>query len=101
MSSASTTTFLKRKRPGRIDIPNEPLRFDSTPGDGERIDEVEAKGEGYAVYCKRGKRRAPMEDRHSAASGVLGDPKQVLYMPRKTLLLHWVVFVWGILLLVV
>ncbi|XP_027158831.1 probable protein phosphatase 2C 2 [Coffea eugenioides] len=78
-SSASTTTFLKRKRPGRIDIPNEPLRFDSTPGDGERIDEVEAEGEGYAVYCKRGKRRAPMEDRHSAASGVLGDPKQAIF----------------------
>ncbi|KAL3521235.1 hypothetical protein ACH5RR_019384 [Cinchona calisaya] len=85
--SASTSTVLKRKRPARIDIPVEPLSFETFCGNknvglvAERImNEVEAEGEGYAVYCKRGKRHGgAMEDRHSAAVGLRGDSKQAIF----------------------
>nr|GLL20947.1 probable protein phosphatase 2C 2 [Ipomoea trifida] len=65
---STPTAVLKRKRPARIDIPTPCLNFEhsvQTPG-GDKVDEVEDEGEGYAVYCKRGKKGA-MEDRHSAA----------------------------------
>ncbi|RAL54916.1 hypothetical protein DM860_013612 [Cuscuta australis] len=67
-SSAVTAPVLKRKRPARIDIPVAPFDFEQslrTPRSEDRLDEVEVEGEGYSVYCKRGKRGA-MEDRYSA-----------------------------------
>ena len=76
----------KRKRPARLSIPILPaccFAVDS-PAKVERLDEVEVEGEGYSVYCKRG-RRAAMEDRYSADVDLEGDPKQVfsIYFPRK------------------
>ena len=38
--------------------------------------EVEMEGDGYSVYCKRGRREA-MEDRFSASVKLQGDSKQV------------------------
>nr|GMD57651.1 phosphatase 2C 53 [Ipomoea batatas] len=67
-TTTTTTPVLKRKRPARINIPMAALSFEpslQTPRDGDRLDEVEVEGEGYSVYCKRGKRGA-MEDRYSA-----------------------------------
>jgi len=68
--------LLKRKRPSRIDIPIASLVIE-TPAVVDRLNEVEFEGEGYYVYCKRGKRGA-MEDRYSAMVGLQGDSKQVL-----------------------
>lgn len=70
----------KRKRPARLSIPIIPtccFAVDS-PARVERLDEVEVEGEGYSVYCKRG-RRADMEDRYSADVDLEGDPKQVFF----------------------
>jgi len=39
---------------------------------------VEEEGDGYSVYCKRGRREA-MEDRYSAVLNVQGDSKQVIF----------------------
>lgn len=67
-SATATTPLLKRKRPARINVPIAPVSFEPSlqaPRDGDRLDEVEVEGEGYSVYCKRGKRGA-MEDRYSA-----------------------------------
>lgn len=75
-SSAQSSLLLKRKRPLRIEIPVASLGL--APED--RLDEVEVdvevEGEGYSVYCKRGK-RGRMEDRYSAVVGLEGDSKQV------------------------
>ncbi|OIT03009.1 PREDICTED: probable protein phosphatase 2C 25 [Nicotiana attenuata] len=69
-SSSSSSTILKRKRPARITIPISSLsleQVDQTPREEiSRLDEVEVEGEGYSVYCKRGKKRGEMEDRYSA-----------------------------------
>ncbi|XP_047317634.1 probable protein phosphatase 2C 25 [Impatiens glandulifera] len=72
LSSSTATTLLKRKRPGKLDIPLASTAFGSgfpaaaaTPV-GPRIDVVEVEGDGYSVYCKRG-RRENMEDRYTAA----------------------------------
>lgn len=83
INSNTNTPLLKRKRPARIDIP--PLSFQAIAEhqlrtDKERLHEVEADGEGYAVYCKRGKKRAAMEDRYSVAVGVGGDSHQVNFL---------------------
>ena len=69
---------LKRKRPTRIDIPVISLSFGvDTPKAVERVgDVVEVEGDGYAIYCKRG-RRGVMEDRYSAVVDVHGDSRQV------------------------
>lgn len=80
--SKTAATLLKRKRPTRIEVPIAPvtLGLDSgnrNPGEAESLNEVEDEGEGYAVYCKRGKKRGAMEDRHSAVVGFLGDSKKV------------------------
>lgn len=48
-----------------------------TPKAVERVvDVVEVEGDGYALYCKRG-RRGLMEDRYSAVVDVHGDSTQV------------------------
>lgn len=80
-SPTTTTPLLKRKRPARINIPIASLSFEpslQTPRDGDRLDEVEVEGEGYSVYCKRGKRGA-MEDRYSAIVDHQQGSKQVIH----------------------
>lgn len=82
--ATSSPTFSKRKRPAKLDIPVTNLRFGfelETPRTAEerKREFVEAEGDGYAVYCKRGRREA-MEDRYSAKLNIHGDPKQVFYI---------------------
>ncbi|KAG6631207.1 hypothetical protein I3843_13G062500 [Carya illinoinensis] len=78
-SSTSPNTVLKRKRPTRLDIPVAPLSFSvpATPSAAAR-EVVEEEGDGYSVYCKRGRREA-MEDRYSAVLNVQGDSKQAFF----------------------
>ncbi|GAV64915.1 PP2C domain-containing protein [Cephalotus follicularis] len=76
-------SVLKRKRPTRINIPVVmPVNFGfATPRveeEEERVDELEMEGDGYSVYCKRG-RRGLMEDRYSAIVGLQGDDRQALF----------------------
>lgn len=68
---------MKRKRPARLDIPVSSLTFGvpATPSAAAR-DVVEAEGDGFAVYCKRG-RQEHMEDRYSAADNLRGEHKLV------------------------
>ncbi|GMI96957.1 hypothetical protein like AT2G30020 [Hibiscus trionum] len=76
----SVSTILKRKRPARLDIPV------ATPGmclgiPATRCEvgrELESEGDGYSVYCKRGRREA-MEDRFSASVKLQGDSKQAFF----------------------
>ncbi|XAR65954.1 Phosphoprotein phosphatase [Bertholletia excelsa] len=79
-SLSASPALLKRKRPPRINIPIAPLSFSAveTPAAGDRLNEVEFEGEGYSVYCKRGKRGA-MEDRYSANVNLQGDSKQAFF----------------------
>ncbi|EFH68643.1 hypothetical protein ARALYDRAFT_470736 [Arabidopsis lyrata subsp. lyrata] len=77
---------LKRKRPMRLDIPVAPVGIAApisetavnaqTPREESR--EVERDGDGYSVYCKRGK-RAAMEDRFSAITNIQGEPKKAIF----------------------
>lgn len=79
-SSESSATQLKRKRPGRLDIPVAPLSFGvpETPKVEGRKEVVEEERDEYAVCCKRGK-RAAMEDRYSAVVDIHGDSKQAFF----------------------
>ncbi|TKY56493.1 phosphatase 2C 25 [Spatholobus suberectus] len=81
-SSSSTSpnaTVLKRKRPARLDIPVSSLAFGvpPTPSAAAR-DVVEAEGDGFSVYCKRG-RREYMEDRYSAGDNLRGEHKLAFF----------------------
>lgn len=79
MSGQSAATILKRKRPARLNIPVASMSFVApvtTPMEGRR--EIEREGDGYSVYCKRGRREA-MEDRYSAVLNLQGDPKQAFF----------------------
>lgn len=68
--------MLKRKRPARIDIPlMEGLPFASEGSDGKK--EVEAESVRYSMYCKRGRKRLEMEDRHKVTLDLNGDAKLV------------------------
>ncbi|KAK8496787.1 hypothetical protein V6N13_000130 [Hibiscus sabdariffa] len=74
-----TPSAVKRKRPGRIEIPTlmaVQLGFAAETPRGE--EEVQVEGERYSVYCKRG-RRAKMEDRYSATVDRDGDSKQAFF----------------------
>ncbi|KAA8534054.1 hypothetical protein F0562_031748 [Nyssa sinensis] len=79
-SSSSPSTLLKRKRPARIDVPMASLSFPAveTPMAVDRLNEVEFEGDGYSVYCKKGK-RGSMEDRYSAVVNMQGDCKQAFF----------------------
>ncbi|KAK3007012.1 hypothetical protein RJ639_016209 [Escallonia herrerae] len=83
-TSSSSPTVLKRKRPARLDIPVASLSFGgggpatASAAEERGRDVVEVEGDGYSVYCKRG-RREFMEDRFSAAVNVHGDPKQAFF----------------------
>ncbi|KAI3667760.1 hypothetical protein L6452_42829 [Arctium lappa] len=83
VSCCSTSpTLLKRKRPTRLDIPALTSGFcdgRSTPAVAEdRWKEVEVEGDGYSVYCKRGRREA-MEDRFKAVVDFNGQNKQAFF----------------------
>lgn len=71
IDEGSSPTLLKRKRPARLDIPVANLGICGVPPTVEER-RVEDEGDGYSVYCKRG-RRETMEDRYSAVV----DDKQV------------------------
>ncbi|KAF2319104.1 hypothetical protein GH714_013314 [Hevea brasiliensis] len=80
---ANSGTVLKRKRPGRIAIPVVTDGFcgfglETPRREEERVEVIEAEGDGYSVYCKRG-RRGLMEDRYSAFVDVNGDSKQAFF----------------------
>ncbi|KAK6135796.1 hypothetical protein DH2020_030491 [Rehmannia glutinosa] len=81
LGSPKVPTMLKRKRPAKIDIPVASLEFDDikTMSDLDRWSEVEFDGDGYSVYCKRGKRGGVMEDRYAAVLGLQGDSKQAFF----------------------
>ncbi|XP_065016927.1 probable protein phosphatase 2C 32 [Musa acuminata AAA Group] len=73
-ASAELGSVLKRKRPARIDIPlMEGLPFASEGSDGKK--EVEAESVRYSMYCKRGRKRLEMEDRHKVTLDLNGDAK--------------------------
>ncbi|XP_020578858.1 probable protein phosphatase 2C 25 [Phalaenopsis equestris] len=78
-SPCGSATFAKRKRPARLDIPiMGVLGFDQPPGsDGKQ--EMEEESDRYSVYCKRGRKRVDMEDRHSAALDLRGDPQMAFF----------------------
>lgn len=83
VSGSTSPSILKRKRPARLDIPIVSMGFGSIPATpsaaaGRDMDVVEVEGDGYAVYCKKGKREA-MEDRFSAAINLQGDSKQACF----------------------
>ena len=74
-----TDTLLKRKRPGKLNIPVAGVSGFSLeiPKGEERVEVVEFEGDVYSVYCKRGRRGGIMEDRYSASVDVNGDSKKV------------------------
>ncbi|KAE9615142.1 hypothetical protein Lal_00048172 [Lupinus albus] len=78
-STSPNGAVLKRKRPARLDIPVSSLTFGvpPTPSAVAR-DVVEAEGDGFSVYCKRG-RREYMEDRYSAADNLRGESKMAFF----------------------
>ncbi|KAL8115232.1 hypothetical protein AgCh_021896 [Apium graveolens] len=76
----SNDVVSKRKRPAKLDIPVPNLRFGfdlETPRPPEK-ESVEEEGDGYAVYCKRGRREA-REDRYSAMINIHAHPKQAMF----------------------
>ncbi|GFP97662.1 probable protein phosphatase 2c 25 [Phtheirospermum japonicum] len=72
---------MKRKRPARIEIPETSIAIGdiATVSDFDRSSEVEFEGEGYSVYCKRGRRGGVMEDRYAAVLGSQGNSKQAFF----------------------
>ncbi|OIW04375.1 hypothetical protein TanjilG_32567 [Lupinus angustifolius] len=74
-STSPNGPVLKRKRPARLDIPVSSLSVE-VPATSSAVasDVVEDEGDGFSVYCKRG-RREYMEDRYSAADNLLGESK--------------------------
>ncbi|KAK9057558.1 hypothetical protein SSX86_022394 [Deinandra increscens subsp. villosa] len=75
----TSPTLLKRKRPARLDIPMGCLGFSGDRSTAEdRWREVEVEGDGYSVYCKRGRREA-MEDRFMAKVDFSGQNKQAFF----------------------
>lgn len=76
LRSSGSRSVLKRKRPAPIDIPSaEALPFKTEAVDGRR--EVAAESARYSVYCKNGRKRLEMEDRHKVSLDINGDPKLV------------------------
>ncbi|KAL0923015.1 hypothetical protein M5K25_007057 [Dendrobium thyrsiflorum] len=71
--------LLKRKRPTRLDIPMSELPAFEPPVDSDGRREVEAESARYSVYCKRGRKRVEMEDRHSAALDLCGNPQMAFF----------------------
>lgn len=90
---ANSAAVLKRKRPGRIVIPVVAgilgFGLETPRREEERMEVMEAEGDGYSVYCKRG-RRGLMEDRFSASIDVNADYKRVPFLK----ITFWLCFVW-------
>ncbi|KAL8129959.1 hypothetical protein V2J09_019114 [Rumex salicifolius] len=82
-SNLSPPVPLKRKRPARLDIPNISLGFGgqaATPRGPAADSSVEEEKDGYySVYCKRGKKRAVMEDRYCASLDLQDNAKQAFF----------------------
>ncbi|KAE8687288.1 putative protein phosphatase 2C 25 [Hibiscus syriacus] len=80
LGPGSVSTILKRKRPARLDIPvaTTAVCFGVPATPCEVLRELEREGDGYSVYCKRGRREA-MEDRFSASVELQGDSKQAFF----------------------
>ncbi|KAE8711556.1 putative protein phosphatase 2C 25 [Hibiscus syriacus] len=80
LGPGSVSTIWKRKRPARLDIPvaTTAVCFGVPATPCEVGGEVEREGDGYSVYCKRGRREA-MEDRFSASVELQGDSKQAFF----------------------
>ncbi|KAJ6718072.1 PROTEIN PHOSPHATASE 2C [Salix purpurea] len=81
-SETITDTLLKRKRPGKLNIPVAGVSgfsLEIPKGEKERVEVVEFEGDGYSVYCKRGRRGGIMEDRYSASVDVNGGSKQASF----------------------
>uniref|UniRef100_A0A6N2LTC0 protein-serine/threonine phosphatase n=1 Tax=Salix viminalis TaxID=40686 RepID=A0A6N2LTC0_SALVM len=79
---SKTSTSLKRKRPGILDIPvPKALGFGlETPRrKKEKVEVVEVEGDGYFVCSKRGRRGGIMEDRYSVFVDANGYSKQALF----------------------
>ncbi|PKU76543.1 probable protein phosphatase 2C 2 [Dendrobium catenatum] len=74
-----SSPLLKRKRPTRLDIPMSGLLAYEPPVDSDGRREVEAESARYSVYCKRGRKRVEMEDRHSASLDLCGDPQMAFF----------------------
>ncbi|KAG6483406.1 probable protein phosphatase 2C 32 [Zingiber officinale] len=78
LGSSGSRSVLKRKRPARIDIPlAEASPFETEEVDGRR--EVQAESARYSVYCKRGRKRLEMEDRHKVSLDLNGNPKLAFF----------------------
>ncbi|PKA67097.1 putative protein phosphatase 2C 25 [Apostasia shenzhenica] len=78
-SSCGSSSVLKRKRPARLEIPaSGSLALQANPVLDDRV-EVEADCARYSVYCKRGRKGLEMEDRHSVALDILGDPQTAFF----------------------
>lgn len=80
LGPGSLSTVFKRKRPTRLDIPvaAAATNFAAPLTENQAMREVESEGDGYSVYCKRGRREA-MEDRFSAAVNLQGDANQAFF----------------------
>ncbi|CAL0315620.1 unnamed protein product [Lupinus luteus] len=78
-STSPNGPVLKRKRPARLDIPATSLSLE-VPATSCAVarDVVEDEGDGFSVYCKRG-RREYMEDRYSATHNLLGESKLAFF----------------------
>ncbi|XP_020087478.1 probable protein phosphatase 2C 32 [Ananas comosus] len=76
--SSGGGSLLKRKRPARIDIPAAEA-FAAAPAGSDGLGEVEAESARFSVYCKRGKRRLEMEDRHRASLDLRDDPQMAFF----------------------
>ncbi|XP_042028818.1 probable protein phosphatase 2C 25 [Salvia splendens] len=81
VAATKAPQVLKRKRPGRIDIPVISLKMEEakTTSDSDRSNEVVFEGEAYSVYSKRGKRGGDLEDRYAAVLDIHGDSKQAFF----------------------
>ncbi|CAA6654739.1 unnamed protein product [Spirodela intermedia] len=77
-AGTGTSAVLKRKRPARIHIPAmQPLDFASRPSRGD--EEVEQESSRFSVFCKRGRKRKEMEDRHKASSDGQGGSQMAFF----------------------
>lgn len=80
-SCSSSPSVSKKKRPAKLNIPAGTFGFSSMvtkEKEEDRWKEVEVDGDGYSVYCKKGKRDV-MEDRFKAVVELNGQHKQAFF----------------------
>ncbi|XP_074278461.1 putative protein phosphatase 2C 53 [Silene latifolia] len=82
-TSNNRTSLMKRRRPAKISIPVSNLSNlinIGTKSSDDGVKEIEVEGDGYGVFCKRGKSRAYLEDRYSAiVNNVSGQFEQAFF----------------------